>query len=132
MHDLSLKRSAWLTAIAVLLHLGGLIALLGITPPVAWPVATVLIGAALWWALATKATDVVRAQGQIDGDWTLTRRDGRRQTGWQVDVRHSFCHPWLVILALRLGRQRTYLPLAADAVAADALRQLRVSLRAAG
>ncbi len=133
MHDLSPKRSAWLTAIAVLLHLGGLIALLSVTPPLVWPVAGTLIGVTLWWALSTKATDVVRAQGQQGGDWTLTRRGGgQRETGWQVDVRHSFCHPWLVILALRLGRQRTYLPLAADAVAADALRRLRVSLRAAG
>ena len=75
----------------------------------------------------------MRAQGQIDGDWTLTYRDGRRETGWQVDVRsaRSATHGWSSWRCER-ERQRLYLPLAADAVGADALRRLRVSLRAAG
>jgi len=131
-HDLSPGRSARLTALACLLHLGGLIGLLYVAPPLAWPVAAVLIGVALWRALSTKPGDVLRAQGQMDGEWTLTRRDGRRETGWQPDPERSFCHPWLVILALRNERQRLYLPLAADAIGPDALRRLRVSLRAAG
>lgn len=132
MHDLSPGRSARLTALAWLLHLGGLIGLLYVTPPLAWPIATTLIGLALWRALSDKPGDVLRAQGQMDGQWTLTRRDGLRQTGWQVEPERSFCHPWLVILALRNERERLYLPLAADAVGADALRRLRVSLRGAG
>ncbi len=118
--------------LAWLLHLGGLIGLLYLTPSPAWPLATALIGVALWRALSGKPGDVLRAQGQMEGEWTLTRRDGRRQTGWQVEPQRSFCHPWLVILALRNEREGLYLPLAADAVGADALRRLRVSLRGAG
>jgi hypothetical protein len=131
-HDLCPGRSARLTALAWLLHLGGLIGLLYVTPPLAWPVAASLIGLALWRALSGKPGDVLRAQGQMEGEWMLTRRDGRRQAGWQVEPQRSFCHPWLVILALRNEGERLYLPLAADAVGADALRRLRVSLRAAG
>ena len=121
-----------LTALALALHLGGLIGALYALSPIVWPIAIALVGAALWHALALKPGDVIRAQGQIDGDWTLTYRDNRRETGWQVDVCRSFCHPWLVILALQRGQRRIYLPLAADVVAAEALRRLRVSLRAAG
>jgi len=131
-HDLGLRRSRALTALALALHLGGLIGALYALPPSSWPVAIGLVGAALWQALSPKPGDVIRAQGQVDGDWTLTFRDDRRGTGWQVDVHRSFCHPWLVILALRREQRRIYLPLAADALAADALRRLRVSLRAAG
>lgn len=132
MHDLSPGRSAWLTALALALHLGGLLAVLFAVPPVAWPVAIVLVGAALWRAVSPRPSDVCRAQGQVDGEWTLTRRTGRREAGWRLDAQRSFCHPWLVILALRNERRRLYLPLAADAVAADALRRLRVSLRGVG
>lgn len=132
MHDLAPTRSAGLAALAVGLHVGGLLALLYVLPLPAWPLAALLLGAALWRALAPKPGDVCRAQGQLDGEWTLTRRDGRRETGWRVDARHAVCHPWLVILPLRRGRRTIYLPLAADAVNADALRRLRVSLRAAG
>lgn len=132
MHDLSLHRSGALTALALALHVGGLIGALHALPPIAWPIAVALVGVALWRALSLKPGDVIRAQGQVDGDWTLSFRDGRRGTGWQVDVHRSFCHPWLVILALRRAQRRIYLPLAADAVAAEALRRLRVSLRAAG
>ena len=132
MHDLAPGRSAGLLALATALHLGGLIASLYALPVGAWPLAVVLIGFACWRALRTKPGDVIRAQGQLDGEWTLTRRDGAREQGWQVDASRSFCHPWLVILALGRDRRRRYLPLAADAVNADALRRLRVSLRAAG
>ena len=132
MHDLGLRRSRALTALALALHLGGLIGALYALPPITWPVAIGLVGAALWQALSPKPGDVIRAQGQVDGDWTLTFRDDRLGTGWQVDVHRSFCHPWLVIVALRREQRRIYLPLAADALAADALRRLRVSLRAVG
>lgn len=132
MHDLPLQRSARLTALALALHAGGLIGTLYALPPIAWLIAIALVGVALWRALSLKPGDVIRAQGQVDGEWTLTFRDDRREAGWKVDVRRSFCHPWLVILALRRAQRRLYLPLAADAVAADALRRLRVSLRAAG
>lgn len=125
-------RSIRLTVLAWLLHLGALIGLLYVTPPLAWPLAIALLGIALCRTLSGKPGNVLRAQGQMEGDWTLTHRDGRRETGWQVDCAHSFCHPWLVILALRNERQRLYLPLAADAIGADALRRLRVSLRGAG
>ena len=130
MHDLAPGRSAGLLLLASLLHLGGLIGALYALPRLAWPGVLVLIGFAYWHALRAKSDDVTRAQGQLDGDWTLTRRDGRREGGWQVDVERSFCHPWLVILALRRERRRLYLPLAADALNPDALRRLRVSLRA--
>ncbi len=132
MHDLAPGRSVGLRVLASVLHLGGLIGALYALPVAAWPVAVVLIGFAYWRALRATPNDVTRAQGQLDGDWTLTRRDGRREHGWQVDAARSFCHPWLVILALRGERRRLYLPLAADAVNTDALRRLRVSLRAAG
>lgn len=115
-----------------MLHLGAGIGVVYALPPLASLAVAGVIGFALWRALQDKPTDVARAQGQLDGDWALTRRDGRREAGWQVDVSRSFCHPWLVILALRRERRRLYLPLAADAVNADALRRLRVSLRAAG
>lgn len=132
MHDLPRGRSARLTALAFALHLGGLIGALYALPPIAWPIAIALLGATLWRAVSLKPGDVIRAQGQVDGEWTLTFRDNRREAGWQIDVQRSFCHPLLVILALRRERRRLYLPLAADAVPADALRRLRVSLRAAG
>jgi hypothetical protein len=131
-HDLAAGRSVGLLVLAAVLHLGGLIAALYALPVAAWPVTVVLIGFAFWQAVRAKPGDVTRAQGQLDGEWTLTRRDGEREQGWQVDTARSFCQPWLVILALRRGRRRRYLPLAADAVNADALRRLRVSLRAAG
>lgn len=132
MHDLAPGRSVGLVVLALLLHVGGLIGALYALPAWAWPAAAGLLGVALWHALRARPGDVMRAQGQLDGDWTLTRRDGRREDGWRVDAAGSFCHPWLVILALRRERRRQYLPLAADAVNADALRRLRVSLRAAG
>lgn len=119
-------------ALASVLHLGGLMGALYALPVAAWPVAAVPIGFAFWRAVRANPGDVMRAQGQLDGDWTLTRRDGRREDGWAVDTAGSFCHPWLVILALRREQRRLYLPLAADAVNIDALRRLRVSLRAAG
>jgi hypothetical protein len=131
-HDLAPGRSAGLMALASVLHLGGLTGALYALPVAVWPAAFVLIGFAFWQARRAKPADVTRAQGQLDGDWTLTRRDGRREGGWQADIPRSFCHPWLVILALRREGRRLYLPLAADAVNADALRRLRVSLRAAG
>jgi hypothetical protein len=131
-HDLATGRSAGLRVLATALHMGGLIAALYALPVAAWPVAVLLIGFAFWRAARTQPGDVTRAQGQLDGDWTLMCRDGQREEGWQVDTERSFCHPWLVILALRRERRRRYLLLAADAVNADALRRLRVSLRAAG
>jgi len=115
-----------------LLHLGGLLGALCALPLAAWPVAVLSIGLAFRRAMHAGPSDVTRAHGQIDGDWTLTRRDGQRDDGWRVDVARSFCHPWLVILALRRDRRRLYLPLAADAMHPDVLRRLRVSLRAAG
>lgn len=132
MHDLAPGRSVGLLVLATLLHIGGLIAALYALPVEAWAAAVVLVGFAFWQAVRIKSGDVTHAQGQLDGGWTLTRRDGGREDGWQVDRERSFCHPWLVILALRRERRRRYLPLAADAVNADALRRLRVSLRAAG
>ena len=132
MHDLVPTRSVRLTALAIGLHAGGLAALLYTSPLAAWPAAVLAMAAALWRALAPRPDDVCRAQGQVGGEWTLTCRDGRRETGWQLDAPRAVCHPWLVILPLRRQRRRRYLPLAADAVNADALRRLRVSLRAAG
>lgn len=132
MHDLARGRSAGLTTLAGVLHLGGLLGALYALPPWAWPAAGALVGIALWRALRDKPGDVMRVQGALEGEWTLTRRSGRREPGWRVDTARSSCHPWLVILALRRDRRRLYLPLAADAVNADALRRLRVSLRAAG
>lgn len=101
-------------------------------PPIIWPIVLALLGASLWRSVSRRPGDVARSQGQIDAEWTLTFRDNRREAGWRVDVQRSFCHPLLVILVLRRARQRRYLALAADAVSADALRRLRVSLRAAG
>lgn len=132
MHDLAPRRSAGLRTLAGLLHLGGMLGALYALPPWAWPAAVALVGIAFWRTLQEKPGDVTRAQGALDGEWTLTRRAGQREQGWQVDTARSFCHPWLVILALRRERRSLYLPLAADAVNADALRRLRVSLRAAG
>ncbi len=132
MHDLTVRRSGALTALALALHLGGLIGALYALPPIVWPIALALVGAALWRTLSRKPGDVTRAQGQVKGEWTLSFRDDHHETGWQVDVGRSFCHPGLIILALRRERRWIYLPLAADAVAAEALRRLRVSLRAAG
>ncbi len=132
MHDLSPGRSTGLAALAFILHLGGLLAVLFVLPAIVWPIAIALVGVALWRATSPRPGDVCRAQGQVDGEWTLTRRDGRREAGWRLDAQRAFCHPWLVILALQNGRRRLYLPLAADAVGADALRRLRVSLRVAG
>ncbi len=132
MHDLRPGRSPRLTGVLLVLDLGGLIALLSVLPPLGWPAGFGLCAILLWQFTRRKASDVLRAQGQIDGEWILTRRDGQRETGWQVDPERSFCHPWLVIVALHQDRKRRYLSLPADAVAAEALRRLRVSLRAAG
>ena len=131
MHDLVIGRSTGLTTLASLLHVGGLIGLLCVLPIPAWPLTAGLIGMTLRWAVRAGPRDVLRAQGQLDGEWTLTRRDGRREAGWKADPERSLCHPWLVILALRGDRRRRFLPIAADAVDANALRRLRVSLRAA-
>lgn len=132
MHDLSPKPSIGLTALALALHTGGLMGTLYAAPPIIWPIVLALLGASLWRSVSRRPGDVARSQGQIDAEWTLTFRDNRREAGWRVDVQRSFCHPLLVILVLRRARQRRYLALAADAVSADALRRLRVSLRAAG
>lgn len=132
MHDLVLGRSIGLLILATVLHVGALISACYALPVTAWPLAIGLVGYAFYRTVRTHPSDVIRAQGQFEGEWTLTRRDGQREAGWKVDASRSFCHPWLVILALRRDRRRGYLLLAADAVNPEALRRLRVSLRAGG
>ena len=132
LHDLALRRSPRLSAFTAIVHLGALVVVLGVLPLAAWPLAAAVLALALGWALVPKAADVVRLYGRVDDTWTLLRRDGRQEEGWRLVSEACFCRPWLVIVALRRGRRRRYVPLAADAVPADALRRLRVSLLAGG
>lgn len=115
-------------AFTAVVHLGAAAVLPAVLPLAVWLAGVIVLALALGRALAPKAGDVVRLRGQVDDTWTVLRRDGRREAGWRLVREACFCRPWLVIVALRRGRRRCYVPLAADAVAADALRRLRVSL----
>ncbi|WP_440940842.1 protein YgfX [Immundisolibacter sp.] len=114
------------------MHVGALTVALGALPLSAWPLPVVVLVSAFGWTQAPKAADVVRLRGRVDDAWTLLRRDGGVEEGWRLVPDACFCRPWLVIVALRRGRRRRYVPLAADAVAPEALRRLRVSLLSGG
>lgn len=128
LHDLALRRSPRLIAFTIVVHLGAVVVVSGVLPLAAWPPVAAILALALGRALVPKTADVIRLNGQVDDSWTLLRRDGRREAGWRLVREACFCRPWLVIVALRRGRRRRYLPLAADAVPGAALRRLRVSL----
>ncbi|GAB4351044.1 MAG: hypothetical protein Kow0073_05990 [Immundisolibacter sp.] len=131
-HDLARRRSPRLIAFTAIAHLGALVVLLGVLPLAAWSLAAIVLVPALGWALLPKAADVVRLRGRVDDTWILLRRDGCQEEGWRLVPEACFCRPWLVIVALRRGHRRRYVALAADAVPADALRRLRVSLLSGG
>lgn len=128
LHDLVLRRSPRLMAFTAVVHLGAVVVVSGVLPLAVWLLVAAILALALGRALVPKAADVMRLYGQVDDTWTLLRRDGRREEGWRLVREACFCRPWLVIVALRRGRRRRYVPLAADAVPGDALRRLRVSL----
>ncbi len=75
-----------------------------------------------------------RAVRQVEhdgrGGWWLTTGDGERLE--VVPAGTQTVTSWLVVIGLRTGRRRWSLPLAANSADANALRRLRVVLRAAG
>lgn len=71
---------------------------------------------------------VVRVREQADGTWCVEHRGGRRSSGWRLDPGASLAHPALTVLALRAGRRRARLAVAADAADPQTRRALRVRL----
>lgn len=136
--DLPLRASAGLTA--ALASLYGLAALgcavLG-TP--SWLGAGLGAAVAAWGGYEVRlharraaGRSVVRLRADTDGEWTVTRRDGRVIGGYRLDRRGSFCHPLCAVAALRRPWRRRWVVIPVDATTADAHRALRVMLRDPG
>ncbi len=70
---------------------------------------------------------VVRIARRPDGRWTLTRRDGVQWVGCLDDDCHVATP--LAVVAIRDGRRRRFVPVAADALPPAEHRRLRVALK---
>lgn len=116
------------------MHLGAGLILIVVPGVVWWRVVLVAVTCASLYrtvrshALRSGPQAIVALALSRDGDLAVRRRDG---SGW-VDVSPvtAFIHPWLVVLRLRLPRQRfpAGLLVAADAVDSDGFRRLRARL----
>jgi hypothetical protein len=138
MHDLALRASPVLASVlAAVYGAAALGLLLGVRPH---GVGAALAGLAVALgvrdvrrhALRVARASTVRLHGGADGAWHVEVRDGRALGPFTLDAARSLCHPWLVVLALRGDRRRRFEPICADAAPPEALRALRVMLRAAG
>lgn len=134
--DLPLGKSAGLTA--ALLGLYGLAALgcATLATPT-WLGVSVGVAAVVWGGYEVRlharraaGRSVVRLRAGVDGEWTVTRRDGRVLGGYRLDRRGSFSHPRCAVAALRRPWRRRWVVIPADATPPDAHRALRVMLRA--
>ena len=128
------RRSPWLAALLLFMHIGALIIII-LLPLPAW--AKALLGAmlvtSLWFTLNTHVlrrsqTAIVEALWDGDGQWTIRTADGQEREGRLLPG--GYVSTGLIILrfALESNWRRCSLVLLPDALDAATLRQLRVRL----
>jgi hypothetical protein len=125
------RQLAWLLGIAY----GGAIAI-ALLLPVAWPVrGAIALGLAVGLYFGLKTHAYRGSARAVDGlefgaDGTCAVRFSGAGQWTECEVEHSWVHPRLALLVLRVaGARRARVAIAADALPAEAFRRLRVRLR---
>ena len=128
------RRSLWLAALLLFMHIGASIIIILLPLPVwakALPGAVLAIN--LWFTLSThilrhSKTAIVEALWDGDGQWTISTADGQEREGRLLPG--SYVSTGLIILrfALESNWRRCALVLLPDSLDAATLRQLRVRL----
>ncbi len=131
--NLELRPSWRLSAFLVISHTGALTALLMTSLPW-WAVigisvitAVSLVRLLARFALLTDPRAIEQLEWPAGNEWRLYRHDSTVETG--VLVPGAYLHPWLVVLAFRVGRWRRHVVILPDMLDAETFRRLRVRLR---
>ncbi len=131
--NLELRPSWRLGAFLAVSHVGAAAALLLTSLPwwavigLASVIAASMMRLVTRFALFTDPRAIDHLEWLTGGEWRLSSRDGTAFSG--VLLPGTYLHPWLVVLAFRVGRSRRNVVILPDMLDSDTFRRLRVRLR---